>query len=134
MASASLTIAILGSGIVVLTAALGIAGGAAAVGQIVVVTSAFYVSGFAFAAVALNALVARLAGPVRGSAIAFFVFVAFTGASIGVPLGTALADVPFAATVAAMAAISAVVALSIVVAIAPERRTGLVLPSAPASK
>lgn len=90
----------------------------------VIALSALYVVGFAFAAVAMNDLVVRLGGAVRGSAMAFYVFVAFTGASIGLPLGSLLQGLPFADFVAGLAILSGAAAMVLMAAIRPARQSG----------
>jgi predicted MFS family arabinose efflux permease len=91
----------------------------------VVTLSAFYVIGFAFAAVAMNDLVVRLAGPVRGSAMAFYVFIAFSGASIGLPLASLLHALPFAVFTGGIAALSGIAVL-LAAAIGPLRASAAV--------
>jgi predicted MFS family arabinose efflux permease len=90
----------------------------------VIVLSALYVAGFAFAAVAMNDLVVRLGGAVRGSAIAFYVFVAFSGASIGLPLASLLRGLSFADFSAGLAIISVLAAVALTVAVRPARQSG----------
>jgi len=75
--------------------------------------SAIYVLGFAFAAVAINNLLGSLAGPARGSVIAFFVFCSFAGTSISVPLASAFIHAPLTGTMALLAALYAIAALAI---------------------
>ena len=86
----------------------------------VILMSAVYVLGFAFAAVAVNNLVTRLAGSVRGSAVAFFVFISFFGASISVPFASALRTTPFSLFVGALAAASAAVGALLALVVKPE--------------
>ncbi|MGA2393993.1 MAG: MFS transporter [Candidatus Lustribacter sp.] len=87
----------------------------------VVVLSAFYVIGFALAAVAMNDLVVRLGGAVRGSAMAFYVFVAFSGASIGLPLAAQLRGLPFADFAGGLAALTGLAGLVVAAAVRPAR-------------
>jgi predicted MFS family arabinose efflux permease len=74
----------------------------------VIALSAVYVVGFAFAAVAMNDLVMRLGGAVRGSAMAFYVFIAFSGASIGLPLASQLGSLDFANFIGGLSALSGI--------------------------
>jgi YNFM family putative membrane transporter len=106
-------------GLALVVVALGATAAHEASVRTVIVLSAFYVIGFAFAAVAMNDLVVRLGGAVRGSAIAFYVFVAFTGASIGLPLASLLHTLPFAEFAAGLAALSGLAAVGITAAIRP---------------
>jgi hypothetical protein len=79
--------------------------------------SAVFSLGFAFAAVSMNALVTELGGVVRGTAMAFFVFVAFTGASIAPLVEQRLASSGFGGTVMELAQATAVAWLFIVIAV-----------------
>lgn len=106
------------SGLALVVAALGASAALAGSVPSVIVLSAVYVIGFALAAVAMNDLVIRLGGAVRGSAIAFYVFVSFTGASIGLPLA-ALMSLPFAEFTGGLAALSALVAIVLAAAVRP---------------
>jgi predicted MFS family arabinose efflux permease len=115
----SRTVVLEGLGLVVI--ALGTTAAMQTSVRAVIALSAFYVIGFAFAAVAMNDHVVRLGGTVRGSAMAFYVFVAFTGASIGLPLASLLHGLPFADFAGGLAALSGIaVVLSAAVRPAPQ--------------
>jgi hypothetical protein len=81
------------------------------------IASAVFSLGFAFAAVSMNALVTELGGVVRGTAMAFFVFVSFTGASIAPLVQQWLAPSGFGGTIVELAQASIVAWLFIVIAI-----------------
>ena len=111
-----------GLGLVVITLGAG-AALESAVGAIIGL-SAFYVIGFAFAAVAMNDLVVRLGGTVRGSAMAFYVFVAFSGASVGLPIASLLHGVSFAGFAGGLAALTGLAAVAFSTALQPARQSG----------
>jgi MFS transporter, YNFM family, putative membrane transport protein len=79
--------------------------------------SAVYSLGFAFGAVALNTLMTELGGAVRGTAVAFSVFISFTGASLAPIVYNNIGSYGFRAVVAglAIATIIAWIGLAIVV-------------------
>jgi MFS transporter, YNFM family, putative membrane transport protein len=83
--------------------------------------SALYSVGFAFAAVSMNVVVGELGGAVRGTALAFFVFVAFTGAAIAPLVAGWLAPFGFSATIAELAQATIVAWLFMEIAVPRER-------------
>jgi predicted MFS family arabinose efflux permease len=109
-----------GLGLVVI--ALGASASLHASTQTVIVLSAFYVIGFAFAAVAMNDLVMRLGGTVRGSAMAFYVFVAFSGASIGLPVASHLSFLPFSDFIGGLSALSGFAVVLLAATTRPDRQ------------
>jgi predicted MFS family arabinose efflux permease len=76
-------------------------------GSYVSVATAVFACGIAFAAVAMNTVVTSLGGVVRGSALAFYAFVSFTGASFAPVAESALAGAGFRVVVLIMAALAA---------------------------
>ena len=85
------------------------------------IASATFSLGFAFGAVALNTLLAELGGTIRGAAIAFSVFLSFTGASVAPLLYTALAPIGFSATMLGLGFAAVVTAVLIVCAVRDEK-------------
>lgn len=106
-------------GLALVVVALGASAALESSARAVIALSTFYVIGFAFAAVAMNDLVVRLGGAVRGSAMAFYVFVAFSGASIGLPLASLLRGLPFADFVGGLTALSGLAAIVLTAAVRP---------------
>jgi MFS transporter, YNFM family, putative membrane transport protein len=88
--------------------------------------SAVFSLGFAFGAVALNTLMTELGGAVRGTALAFSVFISFTGASLAPIVYNGIAPYGFR-TIAAGLAVTMIIAW-ILLKIAVRRNDAVQLP------
>lgn len=111
-------------GLIIETAGLALSLAGSADVRALTVASAAFSFGFACAAVSMNALVTELGGAVRGTAMAFFVFVSFTGASLAPLVFERLTHYGFDGTIFELAQATAVAWLVIVISVPRDAAAG----------